>query len=93
MSSDNTPIGISSEKVSAPQRSVQRDPEPPTFNGNSHKNIVIIDENTSESDTEIKDKDTDSEINVEVLEDEMNLEDLMKQKVRTNNIIFLNMNY
>lgn len=54
----------------------------PTVNGNSFKNVVInIDENTSESEVEIKEKDSDCEINVEVLEDEMNLEDLMKQKV------------
>lgn len=69
--------------MSAKPRSFQRDSEPVALNGNSHKDVVIsIDENSSESDVEIKEKDTDSEINVEVLEDEMNLEDLMKQKVR-----------
>lgn len=50
-------------------------------NGNSHEDVINIDEYSSESEIEIKDRDSDSEINVEVLENEMNLEDLMKQKV------------
>lgn len=66
-----------------PSAKVIENTQPVTTNGNSNKDVVIsIDENSSEaSDVEIKEKDTDSEINVEVLEDEMNLEDLMKQKV------------
>lgn len=71
--------------VRPPPPVVPVEPKPtiaPTMNGNSHKDVVInIDENSSDSDVEIKEKDSDCEINVEVLEDEMNLEDLMKQKV------------
>ncbi|KAK7574256.1 hypothetical protein V9T40_011447 [Parthenolecanium corni] len=53
---------------------------PAAVNGNSHEVIINIDEYSSDSEIEIKDRDSDSEINVEVLENEMNLEDLMKQK-------------
>lgn len=54
---------------------------PAAVNGNSHEVVINIDEYSSESEIEIKDRDSDSEINVEVLENEMNLDELMKQKV------------
>lgn len=55
-----------------------------SMNGKSHKDeIITLDDFSSDSDVQVRERgDSDSEINVEVLENEMNLEDLMKQKVR-----------
>ncbi len=72
-----------SEAVPSHPKIIERESNPAfVVNGNSHKDEVItLDDYSSDTDIEIKGKDSDSDINVESLVNEMNLEDLIKHKV------------